>query len=158
MFINPALYDTLIWIGWGFAAALILALWLSLIFWTYRDIAARSKSALVRLCAVLWVTLLFLPGWFIYLILRPTQTADEAYHHALQEETLLRGFADDAFCPGCKRHVEPYWIVCPVCSTPLKTSCPTCGKPLELFWKVCPYCATPTHGSETRPGQEIIQV
>ena len=67
----------LILTAWG--AAFIVALWLSLIFWTYRDIKARGKDRLMRFLAVLVVAVLFLPGVVIYLILRPPNTLGNEY-------------------------------------------------------------------------------
>jgi hypothetical protein len=67
--------------AWG--AAFFVALWVSLIVWTYRDIRARGKDPLMRFLAVLVVAVLFLPGIVVYLILRPGQTLEEEYQHTL---------------------------------------------------------------------------
>lgn len=56
----------LILTAWG--AAFVAALWLSLIFWTYRDIKSRARDPLARILAVLVVAVLFLPGVIVYLI------------------------------------------------------------------------------------------
>lgn len=128
------------------AAALLAAFWLSLVIWTFRDIRRRSRDVFTRILAVLLVLLLFLPGFLIYLILRPSTTLEEEYQRTLEEEALLRNIEDVAQCPGCNRRIQPDWMVCPSCHTLLKKHCPSCGKLMELPWNICPYCATPVPG------------
>ncbi len=147
--IDPALLKQFAMIGTGFAAAFLAALWLSLIFWTFRDIRSRSRDPLLRTIAVIVVTLLFLPGILVYLVLRPTRTLEEEYQHALEEEALLQTIEDASLCPGCNRHVRPDWIACPDCHILLKKSCTHCGKSLELTWNLCPYCSTPVAGNNS---------
>lgn len=130
--------------AWG--GAFLAALWLSLVIWTYRDIRNRARDPLVRILAVLVVTLLFLPGVVIYLILRPSRTLDEEYQRALEEEALLRSIEETPMCPGCGRKVKDSWMVCPNCHTKLRKSCHKCGKLMELPWNLCPYCGTPEPG------------
>ncbi len=67
----------------GFAAAFFAALWLSLIFWVYRDIRSRSRDNFARILAILVVAVLFIPGIVIYLILRPGRTLEEEYQRTL---------------------------------------------------------------------------
>lgn len=131
------------------AAAFVAALWLSLIIWTARDIGRRSSDGFARILAVLVVALLFLPGWLLYLILRPASTLEEEYQRALEEEALLQNIEDVAHCPGCNRKIQSDWMVCPSCHTMLKKSCRQCWKLLELPWNVCPWCGTPVEGART---------
>ncbi len=79
--------------AWG--AAFLVALWLSLIFWTLRDARTRMKDSRTQLLAVLVVVLLFIPGVIIYLLLRPPQTLEEEYLRTLEEEALLRAIEDN---------------------------------------------------------------
>ena len=74
--------------AWG--AAFLVALWLSLIIWTYRDIRRRARDPLMRILAVIVVALLFIPGIAVYLILRPPRTLEEEYQQTLEEEALLQ--------------------------------------------------------------------
>lgn len=129
---------------WG--SAFLAALWLSLIFWVYRDIRARSRDVFARLLAVTVTALLFLPGVVVYLILRPPHTLEEEYQHTLEEEALLQAVEDSPLCPGCGRHIRELWMVCPNCHTKLKKPCHHCGKLMELPWNLCPYCGTPAPG------------
>ena len=130
----------------AWSLAFLGALWLSLIFWTYRDIRGRSRDPLARILAVLVVALLFLPGIAIYLILRPHRTIEEEYLQSLEEEALLQSIENSALCPGCGRRVKDDWIICPSCNTKLKKKCQSCGKLMELPWNICPYCGTPVPG------------
>lgn len=134
----------LILAAWG--GAFVAALWLSLIVWTYRDIRSRAKDPLARILAVLVVGVLFLPGIVIYLILRPSQTLEDEYQYMLEEEALLQSIEERPVCPGCGRHVDEKWLVCPNCHTKLKKVCSHCGKLMKLPWSICPYCGTPEKG------------
>lgn len=130
--------------AWG--AAFIAALWLSLVFWTYRDIKNRARDPLARILAVLVVAILFLPGVIVYLILRPRYTLEEEYQQTLEEEALLQSIDETPVCPGCGRRIKENWSVCPSCHTKLKKNCHQCGKLMELPWNLCPYCGTPAPG------------
>lgn len=146
MTLDPSLLSKLVLVGTAFAGAFIAALWLSLIFWTYRDIQKRAKDPFLKILATLVVTILFLPGVLIYLIIRPNQTLEEQYQYALEEEALLQSIEENVLCPGCGRHVREDWLICPSCHTKLKKNCHHCGKLMELPWNLCPYCGTPAPG------------
>ena len=146
MVLDPILLNSLAQVAAAFGAAFIAALWLSLIFWTYRDISRRSRDVLLRILASLVVTVLFLPGILIYLILRPQNTLEQEYQQTLEEEALLQTIEDTPLCPGCGRKIEKEWAVCPTCHTRLKKNCHECGKLMELAWNLCPYCGAPEPG------------
>jgi RNA polymerase subunit RPABC4/transcription elongation factor Spt4 len=130
----------------AWAAAFMVALWLSLIFWTYRDVKARARDPLSRILAVLVVAVLFLPGILIYLILRPAHTLEEEYQQTLEEEALLQAIEESPLCPGCGRRIKDSWSICPNCHTKLRKNCHRCGKLMELPWNICPHCGTPAPG------------
>jgi hypothetical protein len=144
MAFDPSFIGNLILIGTALASAFIIALWFSLIIWTYRDARQRVRYWLIPVLAAVVVGILFLPGVIVYLILRPSRTFDEAYQQALEEEALLNSIEENNLCPGCSRKVQVNWIVCPNCHTQLRKPCARCGKAIELAWDVCPYCATST--------------
>jgi RNA polymerase subunit RPABC4/transcription elongation factor Spt4 len=146
MVLDPLILNGLAQVAVAFAAAFVAALWLSLIFWVYRDISRRSRDVLLRILAALVVTVLFLPGILIYLILRPQNTLEQEYQQTLEEEALLQTIEDTPLCPGCGRKIEKDWAVCPTCHTRLKKNCHECGKLMELAWNLCPYCGTPEPG------------
>lgn len=130
----------------AWAVAFLIALWISLMLWTYRDIRARVRDPLIRVLAVLIVALLFLPGIVVYLILRPARTLEDEYQHSLEEEALLQSIEDTPLCPGCGRRIRESWSICPNCYTKLKKPCHQCGKLMELPWNLCPFCGTPAPG------------
>ena len=127
--------------AWG--AAFTAALWVSLVFWAFRDIRGRTVDPLLRILAVLAVAALFLPGVVVYLVLRPNYTLEEEYQKSLEEEALLQTIESAQHCPGCSRRTDDKWLVCPDCQTRLKKTCHNCRQLMELHWKVCPFCSAP---------------
>ena len=134
--------------GVALLGAFLAAVWLALIIWTFRDMRARSRDLFAQLLAALVVAVLTIPGFIVYLILRPRETLAEAYERSLEEEALLQEIEARNVCPGCSRQVDSDWHVCPHCQTILKKPCRTCGRLLELTWNVCPHDGTPAPGRE----------
>ena len=130
------------------AGAILVAVWISLILWTVRDVRARSDDRLAQILAVLGTALLPAPGLLLYLLLRPPRTLEEEYQASLEEESLLAALAGRLSCPGCGRQTESEWRICPTCSTLLRKACTDCGRMLDLSWNVCPYCGTATAAKE----------
>ena len=126
----------------AFTAAFLLAIWLSLIVWTFRDVRSRSRDIFAVLLATLMVVIFGPLGLLLYFLLRPPTTLAELYERSLEEEALLQDLEERVVCPGCRRKIEPDWMVCPDCHAILKRQCVTCGKLLHLRWDICPYCVT----------------
>jgi RNA polymerase subunit RPABC4/transcription elongation factor Spt4 len=124
------------------AGAYVLVLWIGIIAWTYRDIRDRTRDTAFQIVAVLLVLVFNIPGWIIYMILRPDETLAEAYSRSLEEEALLQELEEQPICPSCKRYVSADFIICPHCRTRLKEPCANCGRPLNFNWVACPYCGT----------------
>jgi RNA polymerase subunit RPABC4/transcription elongation factor Spt4 len=122
--------------------AVVAALWLGIVLWTWRDMRARSRDRLAQGAAALMVAVLNIFGLVIYLMLRPRETLAEAYERSLEEEALLQGIEEKPTCPGCGRATKPDWQICPHCYTRLRKSCIQCGQLIDLSWNMCPYCAT----------------
>ena len=146
MSFNSGFLNNFLLVASALGAAFLVALWLSMIVWTYRDIRDRVRDPLVRILAALLVAVLFLPGIVVYLILRPQQTLEQEYQHMLEEEALLQAIEERTACPGCGRHTAEDWIICPNCYTKLMKPCHACGKLMKLSWSLCPYCGTPEPG------------
>lgn len=127
----------------AFLGAFIAALWLSLIFWAYRDARQRTDDQVARVLAAAVVALLGPAGIVIYLILRPSMTLEEVYQRAIEEEALLGEIERREQCPGCGAQVESDWQLCPQCHTRLKKPCRQCGRLMDLGWQICPHCAAP---------------
>ena len=146
MTLDPTFLSDLTLVLAGLAGAFLVALWLALVIWTYRDMRARHRDRLVHILAALMVALLNLPGVLVYLILRPARTLEEEYQQTLEEEALLQSIEDQFVCPGCERHTREDWMVCPSCQTKLRKRCHSCSRLMELPWNICPYCGTPAPG------------
>lgn len=138
-----------------YGGLVVVAAWLAMIVWAYRDMRARSRDGLAQIFVALMVAVLTVPGVLIYLFLRPRETLAEAYERSLEEEALLQEIEDKAQCPGCKQRVREEWQACPYCHTRLKRPCTRCGRMLELSWDICPYCTTAVagYGAEQRPAE-----
>ncbi|NLD44916.1 MAG: zinc ribbon domain-containing protein [Chloroflexi bacterium] len=120
--------------------AYLLALYVGLIVWTYRDVRARSRDVLAHITAPLLVAVFTLPGLLVYVLLRPHTTLAEEYERSLAEEAILQDLDEDRVCPSCRRRVEADFLVCPSCHQQLRLRCVGCGRLLHPEWDVCPYC------------------
>lgn len=143
---DPAFVSNLVLVLTAFGGAFVVALWISLVIWSYRDIRRRSRDPLVQILTALLVAVLNLPGVIVYLILRPARTLEDDYQHTLEEESLLQALEELPLCPGCERRVKEDWQICPNCHTKLKKTCHHCSRLMELPWNICPYCGTPVPG------------
>jgi Double zinc ribbon len=129
-------------IGITIIAAYLVALWIASVWWTFRDIRARTTDIFLQVAATLLVAVFSFPGLLIYVILRPPKTLAQLYEDSLEEEAFLQGIQVHNSCPVCKQRVEPEFIFCPWCQTRLKRTCARCERPLVLRWKMCPFCGT----------------
>ena len=123
-----------------FFVAFAVIFWLSLVFWTWRDVRSRTQDVILQVTATALVAVFNIGGLFIYLIVRPRQTLAELYERQLEEESLLAEMTERQTCPTCHYRVENDYQICPSCGTKLRRPCPRCDHLLELKWNVCPYC------------------
>ncbi len=123
-----------------FAVAFAVIFWLALVYWTWRDVRARTQDSILQISATVLVAVFNVGGLFIYLIIRPRQTLAELYERQLEEESLLAEMTERQTCPTCHYRVEHDFQVCPSCGTKLRRPCPRCEHLLELKWNVCPFC------------------
>ena len=72
------------------AGAYLVALWLSLIIWTFRDMQGRTRDVISMALSTLLVGVFTFPGLLLYLILRPKETLSESYERSLEEEYCCR--------------------------------------------------------------------
>jgi hypothetical protein len=147
--------------------AFSIALWFSLVIWTYRDIVSRSRSSLLHVFSTLIVVLFFVPGIVIYLLLRPRETLDEKQQRWIEEEYLAQELDDVATCPSCRHSVRDEWIYCPACRFQLRRPCVSCGRLVESGWEVCAFCGVdlrvpgerqPVFSSENVPEQANVNL
>lgn len=110
----------------------LLALWVFVCVWVYRDAQRRGMNGL------LWALLVFIGhviGLIIFLIIR-------------NESAVRTQAACCEKCPNCGKPVGAGFTYCPHCGRPMKLVCPSCKKPVEAGWKVCPNC-----GASLDPGK-----
>lgn len=104
---------------------LLMALWIAVIVWVYRDAERRGMNG------ILWALLVFignLIGLLIYLIVRNDVVTSPATSVSAQS------------CPQCQKPVSPNFEFCPHCGARMEASCAQCKKPIEKTWAACPYC------------------
>jgi len=129
------------------------AIWVALVYWTFRDIRQRTRDSVLQLFAVVLAAVPFLGHW-IYLILRPRYTLTELYERSLEEEALLQDLEDQKACPTCKRRVKDDYLICPFCRVQLKELCRSCSKPMNYAWIACPFCGYEKPRQESYPQQQ----
>lgn len=125
------------------AKALLVAMWLALAFWTYKDAKRRITDPLMIGVAV--ATSLIFPyvGALFYVILRPPEYLEDVLERDLEIRAREQELVDGANrCPACRTAVRDEYLVCPKCRRELKVACTACARPLYPSWKVCPYCTT----------------
>lgn len=143
---------------------LFLLLTCAIVIWLYRD--AKSRDARASLWAGIVAAFGVLGGLvgisqskygfgmtgiiafsvviimvFVYMILRPSEFADDIEEQELSI-ALLEAELDIKACPHCHAGVEPDFLVCPSCLKILREPCRLCKRPIKREWKVCPYCKT----------------
>jgi hypothetical protein len=146
----PSIVITGLQIILAFVGAFLVALWLSMIVWTFRDARSRSRDIFAIALATLMVVVFGPLGLLLYFLLRPPVTLAELYERSLEEEALLQDLEERPRCPGCSRQVKEEWILCPDCHTTLKNICQNCANPLHLGWTICPFCGQPVEKSADR--------
>lgn len=147
---------------WNFATlmtkALLVAMWLALVFWTYKDAKRRITDPLMIGVAV--ATSLIFPyvGTLFYTILRPPEYLEDVLERDLEirarEQELVGGAAR---CPACRTPVRDEFLVCPKCRRKLKERCAACDRPLDQSWRVCPYCESEVaSGKKEKSGGALL--
>src|SRR5258708_1656243 len=139
-------------IGITIVAAYLVALWIASVWWTFRDIRARTTDIFLQVAATLLVAVFSFPGLLIYVILRPPKTLAQLYEDSLEEEAFLQAIQVHTWCPVCKRRVDPAFIFCPGCQRRLRRRGAGCERPLVRRWKMCPFCGQSVSG--TPPPEE----
>ncbi len=126
----------------AFLGAYLLAVWISLIVWTFRDVRARSRDLFAQLLSLLLVVVFNVPGLLLYFLLRPRETLAEGYERELAEEALLQDIEEKQAGPVCHQKIHSDFLYCPNCHTKLKRQCDQCHRINSLRWNICPYCGS----------------
>lgn len=125
--------------GLKFGLAYIAIMWIALAFSTFRDIRRRTSDPVTQMASVALPLFFFIPGYWLYLVIRPGMTLVEA----MEERTraaLVAEYASAVICPSCHQRTRDEFVVCPNCEHQLRNSCSKCSHALLDAWKVCPYC------------------
>jgi hypothetical protein len=134
------------------AILFILLLWAATVFWVWKDARRRiAHPSLVWLATVIGAIPPFL-GPLIYMLFRPPEYLADVRERELEMQAIERRLEEhEEHCSVCGCKVEPDYLICPVCTTKLRSACTSCSRPLEPAWQVCPYCETPVSSDEPVP-------
>jgi hypothetical protein len=124
--------------------AFVLVFWLATVYWVFKDAHRRiDDSRLVALAVLIGAIPPFI-GPLIYMLFRPPEYLEDVRERDLEIRAIeSRLGGPEVKCKVCGCEVEPDFLVCPVCTTKLRSACAGCARPLEPAWQVCPYCETP---------------
>jgi hypothetical protein len=123
--------------------AVLVALWLALVYWTYKDAKRRISDPLMIGISVATSFIFPYIGTLFYAILRPPEYLEDVEERELEiQAKRLEMSGASARCPSCRVPVMEDYLVCPNCRQQLKVACNSCGKPMEPAWGLCPFCAT----------------
>jgi hypothetical protein len=124
-------------------AAAAVVLWIASAWWTYRDLATRTRDPIAPYLAaagVLLATPLFFPlALLVYRLVRPQHPSAAEDVLALRVAALAA--EPEASCRGCGRETAAEWRRCPDCGTELTRPCDACGHPIGVGWTICAWCA-----------------
>jgi hypothetical protein len=126
-----------------------VVLYLSLIYWTYKDARMRIADPMLVGCATA-ASLFPFVGTLIYIILRPPEYLEDVHERELEMQAAEVRITqlDYNLCPHCDYRIERDFIRCPSCLRKLKERCASCSRPLDRAWTICPYCETEVAGAE----------
>jgi hypothetical protein len=121
----------------------LLVVWFASVLWVYRDIRARTNDPVSQVIGIAIAVVFPIIGLPIYLVLRPSETLQEAYDRQLEQEAILSELHSISACPDCRRPVSDEFMVCAYCGTQLRQPCASCSHLLQFAWRHCPFCAAP---------------
>lgn len=130
-----------------------VALWLALAYWVYQDSRRRFENAGAITGSTAIALIIPFLGPLIYLFIRPPEYLTDAHDREL-ETLALEAQVEGLRCPECEAVVGPRFLVCPMCTAPLREPCRRCSEPLDPAWRTCPYCATPTPNPNSSRAEE----
>ena len=115
------------------ATLFIFILWAATVYWVWKDARRRIASpTLVWLCTVIGAIPPFL-GPLVYMLFRPPEYLEDVRERDLEMRAIERRLEEqEEQCSVCGCKVEPDYLICPVCTTKLRSACESCSRPLEL--------------------------
>ena len=147
---------------WSLFGVALAAFWIVVLYWVWLDSGDRTTNKSTRVAYVLLVTLLFVVGLIIYLLIRPSQTIEEIYWADLERRYLKYETAELGDCPKCGTQLYPGFTFCPNCRYVLKMKCSNCELEMDKQYKYCPSCGNQMLGRTTsvedeHPTKEIME-
>jgi cbb3-type cytochrome oxidase subunit 3 len=126
------------WIGFaGLFGLLILAFWIAVVVWVYKDAEKRGMNPVVWALVAFFVHFV---GVVIYLLVRsehPIRARDAA---SAGPAGPVVSPAAPQICSKCGQATDNKHTYCPSCGERIKPVCPVCGKNVQTGWKACPNC------------------
>jgi hypothetical protein len=119
----------------------LLAMWVALIYWSFKDAERRIEDPVLMRAFPLWSVFPFV-GTVIYSIIRPPEYLEDAREREVETKSAEARLAmlQNRTCRNCGYEVEPSYLRCPSCLRKLKEPCESCGRPLDPRWRICPFC------------------
>ena len=96
--------------------AVLVGLWLALVFWTYKDAKRRLTDSMMVGVAVIASLIFPYAGTLFYVILRPPEFLEDVLERDLEiqaRELEIGGTAGR--CPACRTPVKDDFLICPKC-------------------------------------------
>ncbi len=135
--------------------AVLVALWLALVYWTYKDAKRRISDPLMIGIAVATSFIFPYLGTLFYVILRPPEYLEDVVERELEiQARKLEVATNTPRCPSCQMPVRDDYLVCPNCRQNLKVACKSCGKPIDPAWRACPFCGVDAGAAQARGEEE----
>lgn len=126
-------------------AAYVVIVWLASAIWSFIDMRRRTANPIwpyaTAGAVVLASPLLFPLALVVHRAVRPATTVADRRLGRLRD-AALSAEVDQPRCPGCRRPIDPDWLVCPTCRTSLAHRCDGCGHGVGLDWDACAWCGS----------------
>ncbi len=117
------------------------ASWVWLVVYTLHDTERRIQRHWSRFLLLLLPLFFWLPGFIVYLFVRPSETTtDRMYQKFLTNTVKLQ--ENPSLCPTCRDFVKSDFVFCPHCGNQVLMACGSCHKAMRLDWKHCPGCGS----------------
>ncbi|MEX0993344.1 MAG: zinc ribbon domain-containing protein [Solirubrobacterales bacterium] len=132
----------------------MLAMWMALIYWSFKDAERRIEDPVLMRAFPLWSVFPFV-GTVIYSIIRPPEYLEDVREREVETKSAEARLAmlQNRTCRNCGYEVEPSYLRCPSCLRKLREPCETCNKPLDPRWRICPFCESEVKRAAPAPAR-----
>ncbi len=106
--------------------AFVVLFWFATVYWVWKDAHRRIDDLRLVGFATLFGAVPLL-GPMIYMLFRPPEYLEDVRERELEIRAIeSRLGGPDMSCSVCGCEIEPDFLVCPVCTTKLRSACTTC--------------------------------